>query len=127
MTDIKSILLFVLALIGIFLFGFLINLFMHLFIYPDVSDSIAKQYDEHPFQSYWRYGGFYAKWVAKLAYRIRWGSEKNTKPMDMPAWAFGEDGDKASNILANGGWICSSCGKLNRSHVETCSCGGGKK
>ncbi|MGN0370437.1 MAG: hypothetical protein ACI4EW_07815 [Butyrivibrio sp.] len=31
--------------------------------------------------------------------------------------------DEEKNILANGGWKCPDCGKINRSYETTCKCG----
>lgn len=31
--------------------------------------------------------------------------------------------DEEKNILANGGWQCPDCGKINRSYETTCKCG----
>ena len=98
---------------------------------PEFNESIIDLHNKHPQEAAFKYGHL-DEFTSRVALNIQY-SKKFQKMAEIEAREkavidelirSGEMGQSTiDNILANGGWICSGCNKLNHSYVENCSCG----
>ena len=98
---------------------------------PEFNESVIDLHNKHPQEAAFKYGHL-DEFTSRVALNIQY-SKKFQKMAEIEAREkavidelirSGEmDQSTIDNILANGGWICSGCRKLNRGYTENCSCG----